>query len=260
MEAHFRNWHVSDPVDSAGQQRNEDVYAQQNNRNPFIDHPAFADRISSFFGTAVPVLEPEIAVSPLGVDLGTIDYDTTAYHYIAVINTGTDTLNVSSIVSTDPDFALSSSGMILPPDTYDYVRVSYQSGQVDRLDSTLVQISSDDSDEGLVEVPVTVLVGSLSGIPGGDDGAPPLAILRNYPNPFSGETTFAFHLARQAVVDLEIYNVEGRLVTALLRGRSLPEGPHRLHYDGEALPSGVYFCRLRADGLTLTRRVLLLKD
>ncbi|MFC1800223.1 endonuclease, partial [Candidatus Eisenbacteria bacterium] len=119
MEAHFRNWHVSDPVDAAEEQRNIDVNALQNNRNPFIDHPAFVDRISSFFGTAVRVLEPEIAVSPLGVDLGTIDYDTTAYHYIAVMNTGTDTLNISSIVSTDPDFALSSAAMTLPPDTYD---------------------------------------------------------------------------------------------------------------------------------------------
>jgi hypothetical protein len=176
------------------------------------------------------------------------------------MNTGTDTLNISSIVSTDPDFALSSSGMTLPPDTYDYVRVSYDSGLMDRLDSTLVQISSDDGDESLIEVPVTVLVGSISGIAGADDGARPLATLHNYPNPFSGETTFSFHLARQAIVDLEIYNVEGRLVTAILRGRSLAEGPHRIEYDGAALPSGVYFCRLKSDDLSLTRRVLLLKD
>jgi hypothetical protein len=149
--------------------------------------------------------------------------------------------------------------MTLPPDAYDYVRVSYQSGQVDRMDSTLVQISSDDSDEALVEVPVRVLVGSMSGIAGTDDDARPLATLRNYPNPFSGETTFSFHLARKAVVDLEIYNVQGRLVTAILRDRSLAEGPHRFTYDGGALPSGVYFCRLKTAEQVFTRRMLLLK-
>ena len=259
MEAHFRNWHVSDPVDAVEQQRNSDVYALQHNRNPFIDHPEFVERISSFFGTAVRVLEPEIAVSPLGIDMGSIDYDTTAYHYIAVMNTGTDTLEISSIVSTDPDFALSSSGMTLPPDTYDYVRVSYESGLIDRLDSTLVQISSDDSDEGLVEIPVTVLVGSMSGIAGTDDGIPPLAALHNYPNPFSGETTLSFNLERQAIVDMDLYNVEGRLVSTIISGRSLASGPHRIDYDGSALPSGVYFCRLSAGETTLTRRMLLLK-
>lgn len=259
MEAHFRNWHVSDPVDAVEQQRNADINALQNNRNPFIDHPAFVDRISSFFGTAVRVLEPEIAVSPLGVDLGTIDYDTTAYHYIAVMNTGTDTLNISSIVSTDPDFDLSSAAMTLPPDTYDYVRVSYDSGSIDHLDSTLVRISSDDGDEGLIEVPVTVLVGSMSGIAGTEEGTRPLAALNNYPNPFSCETTLFFHLERKAIVDLNLYNVEGKLVKAMLSGRSLAEGMHRIEYDGSELPSGVYFCRLSSGDVTLTRRMLLLK-
>lgn len=256
MEAHFRNWHVLDPVDSVEQQRNADIYALQNNRNPFIDHPEFVDRISSFFGTAVRTLEPEIAVSPLGVDLGSMEYDTTACYYIAMVNTGTDTLNVSSIVSTNPDFALSIAGISLPPDAYDYVRVSYESGQIDRLDSTVVRISSNDSDEGLIQIPVNVLVGSMSGIAGGDEGAGPLASLNNYPNPFGGETTLSFHLELRQTVDLAIYNVEGQLVTSIISGRTLARGLHRVAYDGEALPSGVYFCRLSAGDRILTRRML----
>ncbi|MBL6755380.1 MAG: endonuclease [Planctomycetes bacterium] len=32
-------WHLDDPVDAAEQNRNEQVYAYQGNRNPFIDHP-----------------------------------------------------------------------------------------------------------------------------------------------------------------------------------------------------------------------------
>jgi endonuclease I len=260
MEAHFRDWHVSDPVDAVEEQRNEDVYALQYNRNPFIDHPEFVDRISSFFGTAVRVLEPEIAVSPLEIDMGSIDYDTTAYHYIAVMNTGTDTLHISSIASTNPDFDLSSPGMTLPPDTYDYVRVGYDSGAIDRLDSTVVQIASDDSDEGLVEVPVMILVGSMSGVAGTEDGVRPLAGLQNYPNPFSGETTLSFHLEHQAVVGLDLYNVEGRLVSTIIGDRFLPGGMHRIEYDGSDLPSGVYFCRLSAGEVTLTRRMLLLKE
>lgn len=38
-------WHIQDPVDDFERNRNEVIYTQQNNRNPFIDHPEFAERI-----------------------------------------------------------------------------------------------------------------------------------------------------------------------------------------------------------------------
>jgi endonuclease I len=38
-------WNAQDPVDDAEIQRNEDVYKQQGNRNPFIDYPSLADYI-----------------------------------------------------------------------------------------------------------------------------------------------------------------------------------------------------------------------
>lgn len=38
-------WSTNDPVDEAEIQRNEDIYKQQGNRNPFIDYPALADYI-----------------------------------------------------------------------------------------------------------------------------------------------------------------------------------------------------------------------
>jgi hypothetical protein len=38
-------WHMQDPVDDFERNRNEVIYNSQNNRNPFIDHPEFAERI-----------------------------------------------------------------------------------------------------------------------------------------------------------------------------------------------------------------------
>lgn len=38
-------WHIQDPVDDFERNRNELIYAYQDNRNPFIDHPEFAERI-----------------------------------------------------------------------------------------------------------------------------------------------------------------------------------------------------------------------
>lgn len=38
-------WHIQDPVDAFERNRNEVLFNHQGNRNPFIDHPEFAERI-----------------------------------------------------------------------------------------------------------------------------------------------------------------------------------------------------------------------
>ena len=38
-------WATEDPVDEFEMNRNEVVYSYQNNRNPYIDHPEYIDRI-----------------------------------------------------------------------------------------------------------------------------------------------------------------------------------------------------------------------
>jgi len=38
-------WHLEDPVDSFEQHRNDVIYSYQHNRNPFIDHPEFVEKM-----------------------------------------------------------------------------------------------------------------------------------------------------------------------------------------------------------------------
>lgn len=44
----FKRWHLEDPVDEFEINRNQVIYENQNNRNPFIDHPELVEEI---FGT-----------------------------------------------------------------------------------------------------------------------------------------------------------------------------------------------------------------
>lgn len=44
-------WHLADPVDARERQRNDRIYERQGNRNPFIDHPEFAQ----YLWTPVPL-------------------------------------------------------------------------------------------------------------------------------------------------------------------------------------------------------------
>jgi deoxyribonuclease I len=47
-ESFLRKWHKEDPVDMAEKKRNQIIFGNQRNRNPFIDHPELADLIADF--------------------------------------------------------------------------------------------------------------------------------------------------------------------------------------------------------------------
>jgi hypothetical protein len=99
------------------------------------------------------------------------------------------------------------------------------------------------------------------------------ALLQNYPNPFrSGaasrfagnpETVIPFQLPEAGNVELRIYNMLGQEVRMLIDGR-MSAGLHQVAWPGNdetgrRLESGAYFIRLRAGGVTLTRKIMLLR-
>jgi pimeloyl-ACP methyl ester carboxylesterase len=106
----------------------------------------------------------------------------------------------------------------------------------------------------------------ITGIAG---GAPPAAaasaitLAPARPTPFSATTAIDFELPVATQVRLEIWSATGRHVQVLHDGLA-PPGPHRIVWDGRdargrRLASGVYFCRLQADGRQLTRRLLFIR-
>ena len=48
QEEYLRRWNHLDPVDEEEIARNNAIAKIQGNRNPFIDHPEYADVISNF--------------------------------------------------------------------------------------------------------------------------------------------------------------------------------------------------------------------
>ncbi len=88
-----------------------------------------------------------------------------------------------------------------------------------------------------------------------------LTVLPNHPNPFSGETEIDIGLPANSDVEIELYDVAGRRV----RETVLPErtaGWHRIvlgGFDdgGRELASGVYFCKVTANGTTITRKMVI---
>lgn len=72
-------------------------------------------------------------------------------------------------------------------------------------------------------------------------------VVRNYPNPFSGSTTFSYSLSADAKkVSIEIFNATGAMVSVI---EGMPAGAGLNKYTTTVqLPSGVYYYRLSIDG------------
>jgi len=90
-----------------------------------------------------------------------------------------------------------------------------------------------------------------------------LALNPAFPNPFGSVTTMRFFLPDSRDVELEVYNVAGRLVKVVASG-TYDAGPHEEVWDGtdsrgNRVANGIYFVRLAAGGESRSRKTVLLK-
>jgi hypothetical protein len=96
------------------------------------------------------------------------------------------------------------------------------------------------------------------------DLAPPLwSLAQNLPNPFNPATTISFTLDAAADVELSVFDLSGRRVAVLRRGR-LEAGRHEAVWlgrddRGRPQPSGTYLYSLRSDGRIEARTMSLIR-
>jgi hypothetical protein len=71
---------------------------------------------------------------------------------------------------------------------------------------------------------------------------------QNYPNPFNAETVIPLELPQRSKVIIELFNVKGQRLAAIFDGVK-EAGWEKVRYNAAALPSGIYFLRVTAQGL-----------
>ncbi len=89
------------------------------------------------------------------------------------------------------------------------------------------------------------------------------ALSQNYPNPFNPATTITLSLPQESRVSLEVYDVTGRKVRALV-DEPLSVGVYKVIWEGrdesgEPVSSGVYIYRVVAGGFVESRKMVLLR-
>jgi len=81
---------------------------------------------------------------------------------------------------------------------------------------------------------------------------------QNYPNPFNPVTNIQFSIPKTGNVKLLVYDAAGKEISALVNEQLLP-GIYKVDFDAADYSSGVYFYKLVAEGLTVTKKMVLIK-
>jgi len=64
-----------------------------------------------------------------------------------------------------------------------------------------------------------------------------------YPNPFNPTTSLKLSLKNKAQVQIQVFDIMGRLVQTLANNEQWQSGTHEVQFDASRLASGMYFAR-----------------
>ncbi|MCF6269882.1 MAG: CotH kinase family protein [Melioribacteraceae bacterium] len=85
-----------------------------------------------------------------------------------------------------------------------------------------------------------------------------LTLYQSYPNPFNPSATIEYEIATPGDTKLYVYNVNGELITKLV-DKFQKRGNYSVKFDGQNIPSAVYFYQLINNNQVETKSMILLK-
>jgi hypothetical protein len=96
-------------------------------------------------------------------------------------------------------------------------------------------------------------------ISGRESGIPSEYVLQqNYPNPFNPSTVIEFALPKRSHVNLELYNLLGERLGAII-DETLSPGYYSVPFNATRVASGVYLYRIQAGDFVETKKMVILK-
>lgn len=84
------------------------------------------------------------------------------------------------------------------------------------------------------------------------------ALEHNFPNPFNHKTTIKFSIPNNGLVKVGVYDIMGREVEILIN-KKMMAGRYSVIWNGNNVPSCIYFIRIESNNFKQTQKALLLK-
>jgi len=132
QENDLRDWLRIFPADSVLRRRNDDIQAAQSNRNPFIDYPAFLDRMTQVRGVAAVPPHSRLVVIDSVIELGAVFHGDTVLYPVVLGNAGTDSMFITYIQPVGSGLTLFNSPVFplgIAPGAAVSITLRYQGGQ-----------------------------------------------------------------------------------------------------------------------------------
>jgi photosystem II stability/assembly factor-like uncharacterized protein len=81
---------------------------------------------------------------------------------------------------------------------------------------------------------------------------------QNYPNPFNPSTSMSYSVPKTGLVKIAVYDALGRETDVLVNEIKQP-GKYSAVWNASSFTSGIYFCKIYAEGFTKTMKMILIK-
>ncbi|RPI16405.1 MAG: alpha/beta fold hydrolase [Ignavibacteriae bacterium] len=112
------------------------------------------------------------------------------------------------------------------------------------------------SSQSYIELPLTSFAIGVENI--SSDVPKQFSLHQNYPNPFNPNTLIKYELRMTGNVKLVVYDITGKEISTLINQKQ-NAGTYQAAFNGDNLPSGVYFYKLITDGFTDVKKMILVK-
>ncbi len=205
-------------------------------------------------------LYPEIELSFLEINFGSIFIGEEIIDSLTVFNNGTAVLNITEINLNSEVFFLNIDELIVDPGESEQMHITFVPDSVGTETDTLV-LNHNDPLNPTFDV---ILTGSGEQPVNANDILPMITeVHQNYPNPFNPETTIRYSIVEEAMVSIIIFNIKGERVKTLVNEYLEPQF-YEAVWNGrddsdKPVASGVYFYKFNAGKTNSVSKMLLLK-
>ncbi|MCP4704460.1 MAG: DUF11 domain-containing protein, partial [candidate division Zixibacteria bacterium] len=241
---------------------------------------------TSEFSNCIPIISSGIDLRITKTDfVDTVLLQDTINYTISVINSGPDIANNVIVTDTLPAYisyladtvSHGSSTIIdsiftctvgdLIPGVVATMKISAQVDSAGEIINYAV-VSTSDAESFLlnnIDVDTTVSVDSQTDITIINENELPVSyqLSQNYPNPFNPSTVINFSLPRSSDVEIDVLNILGQKINSIVNGK-YPAGNYSVTWDGidkdgNAVASGIYFYKIKAEGYSESKKMILLR-
>ena len=232
------NWHNQDPVSDFERRRNEIIYRDyQKNRNPFIDFPAFIERLPSLSGKSDPHARGRLFVLEDSVLMASVVPGERGRFTVLSANSGGMDVFISAITVSGP-FTVSRDSLTVPAGGTAEFDLFFEPASGGVYTGELV-LTSDAPGQEEQRLPLRMEVNSATALRRETFTPASFTVRPNYPNPFNGLTRFWVYSPRAEKLRLDLYDARGQHV--LRKDIPAALGWRVISLNPGALSGGVYF-------------------